>query len=66
MKQFNIVVAAVKIDLKMSTVYKIIKKKWMKQSSSVVKRTPITEPKEDNKTKEINEKTHKQCYGNNS
>ena len=38
----------------------------MKQSSSVVKRTPITEPKEDNKTKEINEKTHKQCYGNNS
>ena len=73
MKQFNIVVAAVKIDLKMSTVYKIIKKKRMKQSSSVigvrftiVKRTPITEPKEDNKTKEINEKTHKQCYGNNS
>jgi len=31
----------------------------MKQTSSdivVAKRTPITEPKEDNKTKEINEK----------
>ena len=64
MKQFNIVVAAVKIDLKMSRVYKIIKKKWMKQSSSVI--GPITEPKEENKTNEINEKTHEQCYGNNS
>lgn len=41
----------------------------MKQPSSVivvVNRTPITEPKEDNKTKEINEKTHDRCYGNNS
>ena len=36
----------------------------MKQSSSVI--GPITEPKEENKTNEINEKTHEQCYDNNS